>query len=124
MLSTAVIQVIALGTCASALLAITSYRIISRRRHPDERERRRRVHIYRHGRMAEGLVLDHDEMCIHYQYNVNGVVYSTAQDVSLLRQYMPAEGQHPIVGNCRLKYVSANPGNSIIVCEYWSGFQA
>ena len=81
------------------------------------------MHVYQTGRLGEGLETDHDEACIHYQYNVNGVVYSTAQDVSLLRQFMPA-GAHPIIGICRLKYLASNPGNSIVVCEYWSGFQA
>lgn len=122
-LSTAAIQVLALGTGAVSLLAITAYRLIQRCRNPIERERRRRISVYRTGRMGEGLVTDRDESCIHYQYNVHGVVYSTAQEISLLKQYMPADS-HPIVGNCRLKYLAANPGNSIVVCEYWSGFQA
>ena len=122
-LSTAAIEAIALGTGATSLIAITAYRFIKRRRHPAERERRRRVNVYQTGRMGEGLVTDHDDVCIHYQYNVNGVVYSTAQDVSLIKQFLPSDS-HPIVGNCRLKYIAANPGNSIVVCEYWSGFQA
>ena len=56
-------------------------------------------------------------------YTVRGVHYTASQDVSALREFLPAEA-HRLIGVSGLKYSSKNPANSILVCEEWSGLRA
>ena len=101
----------------------------SRRVDPAELERRRRLRINRVGRIVEGRVVElRDEppgrdgtgCLLVYNYEVRGVEYQAAQDVSFLQQQIDlrraASGQAASV-----KYDPQNPTNSIILCEEWSG---
>lgn len=90
---------------------------------PEKRERRRRKRVHERGRMGEAYITGFDETSLFYSYSVGGVQYETSQDISKLRDRLPAEPQH-LLGNARLKYLLENPGNSILLCEEWSGLQA
>ena len=111
---------------ASALTVVLVRR--RRRKSPDELERLRRLDVNRHGRLATGQILDFVEpppgkagpRLMTYKYNVGGVGYEAAQDISALPGVVKvarrAAGQ---VVN--LKYDPRRPTNSILACEEWSG---
>ena len=113
-----------------ATLAISAWA----RRHrktPEQRERDRRLRISEQGRITDGTVIDVSEMKLNgfgelqlliYQYDVAGVSYEASQDVTHLRHMVDLH-------TCRvglpasIKYDPANPGNSIVVAETWSGLR-
>ncbi|MFC6646086.1 DUF3592 domain-containing protein [Granulicella cerasi] len=97
-----------------------------------EVERRRREQLGRTGRITDGVIVDSlmlngDPATVQapevlvYSYQLSGVTYNCAQDVSML---------HDKVQHCRLdqpvqvRYDTRYPGNSIIVTEEWSGIWA
>jgi len=102
-----------------------------RRKTPEQRERERRLRISEVGRITDGTVIDVSEMTLNgsselqlliYQYDVAGVGYEAAQDVTHLRHLVDLH-------TCRvglpasIKYDPANPGNSIVVAENWTGLR-
>lgn len=102
-----------------------------RRERPDaaELERRRRLHVNRIGRIAEGNIVElhdgHDGGAgagplLFYKYKVRGVEYQTAQEIGSLQAHFDlrrlAAGQ-----SAQVKYDPKNPTNSIVLCEDWSG---
>jgi len=102
-----------------------------RRRDPVELERRRRLHINRIGRIADGRVIElldatngslavGARQLVVYRYRVRGVEYEAAQDVSFLG-HTPDLQQVAAGLSTRVKYDPKNPSNSIILCEEWSG---
>lgn len=121
---------VAAGTAALAAgAALILWRL--RRKSPEERERERRLRISQVGRITDGTVIDVHEMngnghgsiqLLVYQYDVAGVGYEASQDVTHLRHYVDLH-------TCRLglpasvKYDPQNPGNSIVICETWSGLR-
>ena len=117
---------------AVALAAVPTVFYFRRHRKTDsERERERRDLINKIGRITDGTVTDvreiapedHDSVqLVIYQYDVAGVSYEAAQDVTYLRQLVDLHA-------CRLglpasiKYDPHNPGNSIVIAEGWSGLR-
>jgi len=99
-----------------------------RRKDPAELERRRRLDINKRGRISAGRILDVMEgetagsksRLVVYSYEVAGVTYEAAQDVSALPEI--AATAHLLVGQiASVKYDPKRPANSIIACEEWSG---
>ena len=109
--------------CLVYILGSFLYGFVRYRVDPMQREMNRRTMLYRKGRVAEGMILDLDERSIYYQYTVNGVPYSTAQDFSAIEICLP-ENRNLVIGQVWVKFDSNNPANSIVVCEHWSGFRA
>ena len=102
-----------------------------RRKTPAELEKLRRLDVNKYGRISAGKVLDFLEAekagsksaWVVYSYEVAGVTYEAAQDVSAL----PAIAARAWVFSGRtasVKYDPKRPGNSIIACEEWSGLGA
>ena len=89
----------------------------------EKRERRRRQRVHERGRMGEAFVTGFDDSSLFYSYSIGGVQYETSQDISALREKLPAAPER-LLGTARLKYLLENPGNSILLCEDWSGLQA
>ncbi len=104
---------------------------------PEELERRRRAYLNQVGRIVEGHILDIREAelsehsgrrgtgdgrrtLVYYSYSISGVSYETAQDITGLEERACREqlisGQ-PV----SVKYDPANPGNSILIADDWSG---
>jgi hypothetical protein len=117
--------------CAAALMAAALGLVIysrRRRRSPEEAERLRRLEVNRRGRVTHGQILDLLEpepgqpgaRMVVFKYEVAGVTYEAAQDISalpnIIAQVRRATGQ-----TARLKYDVVRPTNSIIACEEWSG---
>jgi hypothetical protein len=90
---------------------------------PEKRERARRLHINRNGRLGDALITEATETSLYYSYSVHGVEYSASQDIATLRDRLPAELGR-LVGLANLKYAPKNPANSILICEEWSGIRA
>jgi len=99
-----------------------------RRKDPAELERLRRLDVNKRGRISAGRVVDLVEAeagaarpsLVVYSYEVAGVTYQAAQDVTALPeivsivQFLPGR-------NASVKYDPKRPANSIIACEEWSG---
>jgi hypothetical protein len=131
-------------------VAIGIYSWRRRPRDPDEIERRRRSYLNQVGRIVEGQVIEIIETpepakksgtgsglfarqkastangghatrkLVCYSYSISGVSYETAQDITGLEERacleVVAAGQPASV-----KYDPANPGNSILIADDWSG---
>lgn len=112
--------VLALAACilvATLLVALFKLRMT-----PVERERRRRTRLHQLGRMGDGLLTDVSGDTLYYSYSVHGVDYATSQDISGLRDMVPTTTEL-LIGPVTLKYLVRNPGNSIVICEHWSGLR-
>ena len=124
---------LAVALAASAVAVTSGVWIVVRVRNwrkksPEELERLRRLDINRRGRIAASHVVDliesgraeNSPRLIVYQYEVAGVTYEVAQDVSMLPQIFASA--HGLGGQtASVKYDPKRPTNSIIACEDWSG---
>jgi len=126
------LRIYSLITLAAAVASVPTVVYLRRHRKTDaERERERRELINRIGRITDGTVNDVREITpdghgpmqlVIFQYDVAGVSYEAAQDVTYLRQLVDLHA-------CRLglpasiKYDPHNPGNSIVIAEGWSGLR-
>jgi hypothetical protein len=117
------VQLAALIGVAIALIALgvwIALRVVQGS--PEKRERKRRLHIHRSGRLGDALITEATETSLYYSYSVHGVEYSASQDIATLRDRLPAELGR-LVGLANLKYAPKNPANSILICEEWSGIR-
>jgi hypothetical protein len=108
-----------LATAGFAALGLVVW-LYSRRMTPEERERQRRLALNRRARTCEGFITGADSDTVHYTYEFRGVEYYTAQDVRPLRSMLPEEPER-LIGPVGVKFDPNNAGNSIVVCEEWSG---
>ncbi len=98
------------------------------RKSPGELERIRRLDVNRKGRITSGRIVDLPEpglpdlttRLVIYQYEVAGVRYEAAQDLSALPG-MASAVRGPAGQTISIKYDSKKPANSIIACEDWCG---
>jgi len=102
-----------------------------RRKSPEEVERLRRLDVNRRGRITACHVTDLVEQpsgrqsgllarLIVYKYEVAGVTYEAAQDVSSLPD--AGWGSRGVADQtASVKYDPQRPTNSIIACEGWHG---
>jgi hypothetical protein len=116
-------QVAALCGLAAALIVLAVWILMRVHGTPEKRERKRRMNVHRQGRLGDAMISEATENTLYYFYTVRGVQYTASQDVSALRDYLPAE-PHRLIGVSGLKYSSKNPANSILICEEWSGLRA
>jgi hypothetical protein len=107
--------------------AIT-FRKLRRKKDPAELERLRRISLGRTGRIISGEITGLIEpegenrapLLLVYRYDLAGVTYEVAQDVSTMPAVVAVAGR--MVGQAiSVKYEMKHPGNSITVCEEWSG---
>ncbi|MBI4461125.1 MAG: hypothetical protein HY648_13850 [Acidobacteria bacterium] len=98
-----------------------------RKKSAQERERERRLAVNALGRVAEGTLSESDSplpdssrALLFYHYEIAGVGYSAAQDITALRHLVPEERCVP-GETVTVKYDPHNPSNSILICELWSG---
>jgi hypothetical protein len=111
-----------LATCAALMAAVTVWILLRFRKSPQERERKRRLAVNQRGRIGDATITDVHDGVIYYSYTVRGVEYHTAQDVTALSEQLP-EDEDRVIGPAAMKYSMTNPGNSIILCEHWSGLR-
>jgi hypothetical protein len=116
-------QLAVLSGVALALIALGAWIALRvAKGSPDKREKRRRLHVSRNGRLGDALILEATDALLYYTYSVHGVEYHASQEVAALRDLLPAEPGR-LVGVANLKYSPRNPANSILICEEWSGLR-
>ena len=67
--------------------------------------------------------MDVRDNALYYRYSIAGVEYAASQDISGLRELLPPDPS-VLIGPATLKYLPANPANSIVICEEWSGLRS
>ena len=140
--------ILVLGGLAVALVAILAYTVFRPPEDPDQAERKRRLHLNQIGRIAEGHVVELVEQAaepakkrgalvrprarplangsgrklVWYSYSISGVSYQTAQDVTGLDSQVRFD--RLVAGQpASVKYDPANPSDSILVADDWSGLR-
>jgi len=122
-----------LGAAAALCSSGLAYYLWQRRRpNPEEVERERRLTLAKTGRIIDGTVIDIAELAadgaqpaldlIIYKYEIAGVVYQCAQDVTTLKNFVDIHACR-LDFPCSVRYDSHQPGNSIVVAENWSGLR-
>lgn len=119
---------LAVAATAAALGAWTLARLRWRRKSPEEIERLRRLDVNRRGRITVGQVVDIVDpdastgqgRLVVYKYEVAGVTYEVAQNISGLPE-LAATAQTLPGHTASIKYDPKQPTNSIFACEEWSG---
>jgi len=138
----------AVGGAALAAMAMIAYAFFRPAVDPEEAERRRRLHLNQIGRIAEGQVVELAEhpaeprpaprgifggkpqplsanrprQLVSYSYAISGVTYHTAQDITGLESQVRLE--RLVAGQpASIKYDPANPVDSILVADDWSGLR-
>jgi len=117
------VEVAALGVLAAGLVALAIYIALRVHGTPEKRERKRRLSVHRLGRLGDATITEATDSVIYYSYSIRGVHYTASQDVTALREQLPAEPER-LIGIASLKYSPNNPANSILICEEWSGLRA
>jgi len=138
---------VAVGAGAAVVVGMWLAQWMRRPPDADDLEQKRRSHINQVGRIAEGQILEVIERpaapaetrgparfkrkaknvaangrrkLVCYSYSISGVSYETAQDITSLearaRQHRLVPGQP-----ASIKYDPANPGDSIVLADDWSG---
>ncbi len=118
------------GSAAISFAGVWIWRIVRRWRRPspDEIERLRRLEVNACGRIAMGRIVELAEPLqdgpagpvLLYDYEVAGVTYEAAQDLSALPEIAAAAPFLP-GQTASVKYDPKQPTNSILACETWCG---
>ena len=117
-------QALVIGAVSLPVVAAGVYIVLRIRRKPKDKEQRRRLEVNSNGRLGDATILEITDDTIFYEYSVRGITYTASQDISKLRELIPADPERLIGRPASLKYSSQNPANSILVCEEWSGLRA
>ena len=139
---------LAMGGAAIAALAMIAYAFFRPTEEPEAVERKRRLHLNQIGRIAEGQIVELAEHpaepqaerkklfggsarpladlrarhFVSYSYAISGVTYHTAQDITGLEGQVRLE--RLVAGQpASVKYDPANPTDSILVADDWSGLR-
>ncbi len=119
--------VAALLACVGVLVWLLQHRKPT----AEELERERRLRLVSFGRLVDGLLVDQAEVPVQngstrilllYQYEIAGVHYECAQDITALHDELHA-GQIPVGLPCSVRYQPGSPENSIVLAETWSGLR-
>ncbi len=122
----------AAGLAAGALCAVRILRLAGRWRRKDteEIERLRRLDVNRRGRFAFAEIVDLIESgppeapkrALVYRYEVAGVIYEAAQEISgFSAAELLASAWSGVESS--VKYDPREPASSIIACEDWCGLR-
>ena len=118
--STAEQITIALIGVLVVVVALMGYRAWQHARiSPEERERQRRAQLVSTGKMGDSTLTEVRENLLVYAYVVRGVEYIASQDVSNLRDRVPADLAS--LTSVLVRYDPRNPANSIVLAEEWTG---
>lgn len=118
-----VTQVIVIGAVSLPVIAAGIYVALRIRRKPKDKEKLRRLEVNANGRLGDATIMDVSDDAIFYEYSVGGLTYTASQDISQLREMIPADSYRLIGRPASLKYSAHNPANSILLCEEWSGLR-
>ena len=140
--------VLGMGGALVAALAMIAYAFFRPAVNTEDEERKRRLHLNQIGRIAEGQIVELVERppeskearkglfgasarplkdmrprhLVSYSYLISGVTYQTAQDITGLESQIRLE--RLVAGQpASIKYDAANPSDSILVADDWSGLR-
>jgi hypothetical protein len=117
-------QTLVIGAVSVPVIAAGIFVVLRIRRKPKDKEKLRRLDVNLNGRLGDATITDINDDAIIYEYSVRGLTYTASQDITQLRELIPAD-PHRLIGRpASLKYSSQNPANSILLCEEWSGLRA
>jgi len=116
-------QAVVIGAVSLPLIAAGVFVALRVRRKPKDKEKLRRLEVNTNGRLGDATITDVSDDTIFYEYFVAGLTYTASQDISQLREMIPAESHRLIGRPASLKYSLQNPANSILLCEEWSGLR-
>lgn len=118
------------GSAALAVTGLWVWKAVRRwrRKSPDEIERLRRLDVNACGRIILGRIVELAEPhpdgpagpILLYDYEVAGVTYEAAQDLSALPEIAAAAPFLP-GQTTNVKFDPKQPTNSILACEGWCG---
>jgi hypothetical protein len=91
-----------------------------RRATPEDRERARLEALLKNSRSIEGTLTDKAESLVYFTYEVRGVTYHAAQDVSVIPGAAARMGSQNL-GPVTVRYSTTNPANSMVLSQDWSG---
>ncbi|MGA2990509.1 MAG: hypothetical protein ABSD88_08530 [Candidatus Korobacteraceae bacterium] len=123
-------QLLLTAGCVAFVTGVMAYYLGRNRKTPAQRERERRRKLSATGRITDGTVLEvretedggQQQQFLIYSYDVGGVEYECAQEVTDLRPFIN-------LTSCRrglpasVKYEPHSPGNSIVASETWMGLR-
>jgi hypothetical protein len=122
--------IVVAGMAAVALAGAWAWKFVRqwRRKSPEEIERLRRLGVNAGGRIIAARIMELAEPVaggpagpiLLYEYEVAGVTYEAAQDVSALPEIASAAPFLP-GQTTSVKYDPKQPTNSILACEVWCG---
>ena len=115
-------QIAVLGALTAGLVALVAWMVLRTRGTPEKRERQRRLAVHQRGRIGDAMINEVAGDAVYYSYSVGGVQYEASQDITALRDRLPAEPER-LIGWSGMKYAPNNPANSILLCEEWSGLR-
>ena len=118
-----VTQVLVIGAASLPVIAAGILVVLRIRRKPKDKEKLRRLEVNLHGRLGDATITEITDDAIFYEYSVGGLTYTASQDISQLREMIPADPYRLIGRPASLKYSTQNPANSILLCEEWSGLR-
>lgn len=114
--------ILILGVVGACLLLIGGWVLLGPRRSDEEKERARRQFVGARGRICEAEVTEIEASVAGYSYQVSGVRYHVTQDLTAFRDALPRDPAL-LLGPVTIKYLPANPANSILMSEQWSGIR-
>lgn len=118
-------------TAVAAVAGIATWLMVRKRPTPEELELLRRQLLVQSGRLVDGMLLDVCDVeaedgrtlkMLLFSYRIGGVDYECSQDITQLHDVIDAE-QVRAGFPCTVRYLQANPHNSIVVAEGWSGLR-
>lgn len=93
-----------------------------RRPTPEDKERARLDALLKNSRSIEGMLTETTESLLFFTYEVRGVTYHAAQDVSVI-EGVDASRYSELLGPVTVRYSNTNPANSMVLSKNWSGFE-
>jgi hypothetical protein len=112
-----------IGAVSLSIVAAGIFVAMRIRRKPKDKEKLRRIEVNANGRLGDATITDITDDAIIYEYSVGGLTYTASQDISQLRELIPADSHRLIGRAASFKYSTQNPANSILLCEEWSGLR-
>ncbi len=112
-----------IGAVSLLVVAVGIFVAVRLRRKPKDKEKLRRIEVNANGRLGDATITDITDDAIIYEYSVGGLTYTASQDISQLRELIPADSHRLIGRPASFKYSTQNPANSILLCEEWSGLR-
>lgn len=93
-----------------------------RRASPEEKERSRLAALLKNSRSIEGYLTDTTASLLYFTYEVRGVTYHAAQDVTCI-EGAETDRYNPQLGPVTVRYSTTNPANSMVLSKEWNGLK-